>query len=276
MNVLDDYSSFMVFELKDSGEGERVNITEKEFSKDNANKILHDSQVVLIVKEDLRRIYIWKGHQSTVRKKFIASRVAQNLQQELTYSANFHRCKIVSVDQGEEPLDSLNSFGLKSQKITKTEEINQLKFTTLNYPKSQPKFSEKPKNIHIEPSKEVKKRLRTSNNNILSRILQIESPEGYIRNHILIGNNTLYGIVVKKTEIFGKSIEESEWNSINDFSNSVTPSYPSSTQALTLCSMTLGSRIWSESKSNTYSPLLLSTPTWRARASESAKNILAP
>ena len=72
-----DVSNFMMFELKDSGEKERVYATEQELIQNNGRKFLHDSQVLLIIKEELRRIYIWKGFQSTVRKKFIASRVAQ-------------------------------------------------------------------------------------------------------------------------------------------------------------------------------------------------------
>ncbi len=221
MNVLDDYSSFMMFELKDSGEKERVNITEEELSQDNGNKILHDSQVVLIVKEDLRKIYIWKGHQSTVRKKFIASRVAQDLQQELTYSANFHRCKIVSIDQGEEPFEFLNAFGLKLQKIPEKEKITQSQFSTLNFPKNKTEYHEKPKFIKTKPLKDFQRVPYKSDEEVLYKILQIETPNDYKRNHILIGNNTLYGIVVKKTEIFSTPIEESEWKSIKEFPNKI-------------------------------------------------------
>ena len=55
------YSNFMIYQMKDTGERERLNITEQEFRQNNGSKILHDSQVVLIVKEDIRRIYIWNG-----------------------------------------------------------------------------------------------------------------------------------------------------------------------------------------------------------------------
>jgi len=215
MIMLDDFSNFMVFELKDSGERERLYITEQEFSRDNGHKIFHDSQVVIIVKEQLRRIYIWKGYQSTVRKKFIASRVAQDLQQQLINLANFHRCKIVSIDQGEEPLEFLNAFGFKSQEIPKKTEVSQPQFSTLNTRITEkvvsttksygnPKYYNKSvKNLKNIPHKSKKE--------ILNKIIQIEPPNGYKRNHILIGNNALYGIVTKKAEIFGKSIEESEW-----------------------------------------------------------------
>jgi len=223
MNVLDNYSSFMVFELKDSGEKERLNITEQELSQDNGNKILHDSQVVLIVKEDLRKIYIWKGHQSTVRKKFIASRVAQDLQQELTYLANFHRCKIVSIDQGEEPFEFLNTFGLMIQKIPEKEDVNQPQLTSFNISnhQTQSELYKKPAYIKTKPSKEFRSIPYKSNKDALTRVLQINTPVGYKRNYILIGKNNLYGIIIKKTEIFNKPIEESEWGPIKGLPNKI-------------------------------------------------------
>lgn len=214
-----DFSNFMVFELKDSGERKRLYITEQEFSKENGRRILHDSQVVIIVKEESRRIYIWKGHQSTVRKKFIASRVAQDLQQELTNLANFHRCKIVSIDQGEEPLEFLNIFRFKSHEILKKIEVSQHQLSTLNTHITEKKISTiKPynnSNINKKSVKTLRHLPNKSKKEILNKILQINPPNGYKRNHILIGNNTLYGIVTKKAEIFGKSIEESGWELFN-------------------------------------------------------------
>ena len=218
----------MVFELKDTGEREKLFITEQEFSQENGKKILHDSQVILIIKEDLRKIYIWKGYQSTVRKKFIASLVAQELQQELMNSANFHRCKIRSIDQGEETLEFLNDFGLKSQKIPENVEINQPQFVGLNLQRNYSNsssistqdtaFQIKERNsissstyIKNKALKSLKQINFNPKNELLTKVLEIEPPNGYKRNHILIGNNNLYGIVTKKSELFGKSIEEKEW-----------------------------------------------------------------
>ena len=76
------YEGFMVFELDDSGERVRLPITEGEFCEDNGSKVLHPEQVVVILKEAIRRIYIWKGAKSPVRRRFISSRVASQLQQE--------------------------------------------------------------------------------------------------------------------------------------------------------------------------------------------------
>ena len=130
MEMVEDYTNFMVFELLDSGERKKLNLEEQEFRKENGQIILHDAQVVIIVKEEIRRIYIWKGYQSSVRKKFIASRVAQDLQQELTTNANFHRCKIMSIDQGEEPKEFLNTFGFKKYEISEEDRSNHDKQVT--------------------------------------------------------------------------------------------------------------------------------------------------
>ena len=96
------YDYFMIYELDDSGERIRISATEDEFREDNGSKFLDPEQVLVIVKESLRRIYIWKGAKSPVRKRFISSRIAGALQEELVKNAAYHRCKIVSVDQGDE------------------------------------------------------------------------------------------------------------------------------------------------------------------------------
>ncbi len=106
------FDSFMLFEVDDSGKRKRLNITEDQFRENNGINVLDSTKVLIIVKEDLRRIYIWNGITSPVRKKFIASRVATELQQELIFYAKFHRCKIVSVNQGDEPQEFLDAFEL--------------------------------------------------------------------------------------------------------------------------------------------------------------------
>ena len=109
---MSDYDFFMVFELMDSGERVRVDVPENDIQS-----FLHPEQVFVFVKEPIRRIFIWKGAKSPVRKRFISSRVASELQEELVKQAAFHRCKIVSVDQGDEPTEFLRAFQLKSMKV---------------------------------------------------------------------------------------------------------------------------------------------------------------
>ena len=104
-----DYETFKVYELDNSREKIRLDINEEQL-KEN----LHPEQVLVIVREELRRIFIWKGPKSPVRKRFISSRVASNLQEELMKDARYHRCKIVSVDAGDEPTEFLRAFRLES------------------------------------------------------------------------------------------------------------------------------------------------------------------
>jgi len=213
------YQNFMIFMLHDSGEKDQIDITKEEFLKDNGKKVLLPDQVVLIIDEELRRIYIWKGVKSSVRKKFIASRVASELQNQLANVANFHRCKVVSVDQGDEPHEFLQSFGFSSMKVElppeKKEVINK---TQLEYPKSD--TSEKTKSINKvkQPYKLRKpnkfKILSHDQKHLLDSILKMDIPNGYDREHVILGNNILYGNVKKKTEVFGKIIAEESWNPV--------------------------------------------------------------
>jgi hypothetical protein len=60
------YEEFIVYELDNSGERNKVDIKQEELK----NR-LNPEQVFIIIREDLRRIYIWKGAKSPVRKRFI-------------------------------------------------------------------------------------------------------------------------------------------------------------------------------------------------------------
>ncbi|MFX1259802.1 MAG: hypothetical protein ACFFAN_18270 [Promethearchaeota archaeon] len=113
-----DYDYFMVFEVDDSGERVKLDISEEDFTANNGQNFLYPEQVLVIVKEDIRRIYIWKGSKSPVRKRFISSRIASALQEELIKNAAFHRCKIVSIDQGDELREFLDAFRFKSMEVT--------------------------------------------------------------------------------------------------------------------------------------------------------------
>ena len=126
------YENFMVFGLESTGEKVQLDVSEDEFRANNGQNILDTHQVLVIVKEDLRRIYIWKGVNSHVRKKFIASRIAAELQNDLVVNGHFHRCKIISVDQGDEPLEFMRAFGLKSAEVPEYLERDSVEFKKLH------------------------------------------------------------------------------------------------------------------------------------------------
>jgi hypothetical protein len=227
--MLESYSDFMVFQVKDTGERVKLNLTEEAFCQDNGQRILHPLQVAIIIKEELRRIYIWKGLSSSIRKKFIASRVASELQREITNSSHFHRCKIISVDQGDEPAEFLNAFGFKKIIMPddeKTEEIpNGIIYEErpkkLNHQLEDVEINNKIVPIIDKDSNQIpsygalKEKQHTKK--ILENVLQIQVPSNYTRKNILIGNNSLYGIVTKNAKIFNESIEETEWELIPTF-----------------------------------------------------------
>jgi hypothetical protein len=98
---------FMVYELDDSGGRRKVEITE---DKLQSFLILHPKQVFIIIREDLRRIFIWKGPESPTHKRFVSTRSTRALQEELRRECGLRPCKIISVDVGDEPLEFLSAF----------------------------------------------------------------------------------------------------------------------------------------------------------------------
>ena len=209
------YQKFMIFMLHDSGEKDQIDITKTEFLEDNGKNVLFPRQVVLIIDEELRRIYIWKGAQSSVRKKFIASKVASELQKEIANVANFHRCKVVSVDQGDEPDEFLHSFGFSSLKNNLLSELEQpqndqqltISQTSNSIGKDRLAYKLRKPNVIRKLSQDQRDRL-----NIL---LKSESPPGFSRQHVILGDNIIYGLVEKKTEVFGKKVSEESWSPID-------------------------------------------------------------
>ncbi|MHA2393905.1 MAG: hypothetical protein ACXAEX_18390 [Promethearchaeota archaeon] len=68
---MEDYQEFMVFEIEESGDRNRVAIDKTELGF-----YLDPEKALIIVREELRRIYLWKGAKSNVRKRFLGSRIA--------------------------------------------------------------------------------------------------------------------------------------------------------------------------------------------------------
>ena len=102
------YEEFIVYDLKNTGDPTKLNINPEELQYH-----LNPKKVLIIILNDLRRIFIWKGAKSPVRNRFISARVAQDLQRELIKDARYQRCKIVSIKQGNEKQEFLNAFGLE-------------------------------------------------------------------------------------------------------------------------------------------------------------------
>ncbi|MEJ2296117.1 MAG: hypothetical protein P8Y23_15280, partial [Candidatus Lokiarchaeota archaeon] len=233
------YEEFMVYDLENTGERKKLDI-----KQGNLQVHLNPEQVFIIVREDLRRIFIWKGSKSPVRKRFISSKVAQQIQKELIMDARYHRCKIVSIDQGDELQEFLNAFKLESMEATErlpdmryirnierdrmkeAEELAKkkdskevyhspiLEDTTDDVVMSSISMGEKNQPL-LKPSS-FKKSNGISEQKleeIKERVLNKEIPPEFERQNLILGH-TLYGAVSKVTEVLGKNIAEVVWEKV--------------------------------------------------------------
>jgi hypothetical protein len=246
--MAETYENFMVYGLESTGEKVNLNLTEKEFSAENGQNVLDSNQVLVIVKEDLRRIYIWKGVNSHVRKKFISSRIATELQNDLVNKAHFHRCKIISVDQGDEPDEFMKAFGFTAVEAPKfidrdSDEFKQIHATTIrevaeisdkaihtwNGPpptldgiaeplvfraKVDKKISSEPKEHSVTPISTLDT-TPANNKHLIEKIVNNEVPANFKRQNLLLGTFQLYGAAVKTTKVFGEEIEDTKWEPVS-------------------------------------------------------------
>jgi len=93
---LDD-EEFMVYELDYTGKRIKLDIKPEELQ----NYLNPERVLIIIIKKIFHRIYIWNGSESQLRKKIISSRVAQDIQRDLSQKDRDY--KIISIDQGSEP-----------------------------------------------------------------------------------------------------------------------------------------------------------------------------
>ena len=272
MGIVDDYKDFRCFSLLDDGEKEEI-----EVEQENIEELFDTDKVFLLVRYDLRRLFIWKGPRAPVRKRFISSRVGAQIQQE---SAKFAmHLKIVSVDAGDEPIEFLRVFKLEPYEVDEQEKVEDMYYIR-NEERRKMEDAEiaakikakkgKKKEEYWSPVLEEEKRLeqmqkaktkaisakakapvkapnkkptktktRTSTSRksqtprkkfaeripsmdtltkdaeklILKEVLKDDTPKGFKRLNIII-ESSLYGPKKVTSELFGKTIEEVEWDRI--------------------------------------------------------------
>ncbi len=143
---------FSVYDVEESGDLNEINIEPSELQF-----YLDPEKVLIIVSEEVRRIYLWKGAKSSVKKRFLGSRKASEIQGELMKNGH-HRCKILSIDQGDELEEFLNQFGLESMEVK--EKLEDMRYIR-NKEREEQKIKEllETRKIFKEPSKleEIKK-----------------------------------------------------------------------------------------------------------------------
>jgi len=238
--MTETYEEFIVYDLENTGERRKLDIKPEELQD-----YLNPEQVLIIIREDLRRIFIWKGSKSPVRKRFISARIAQELQRDLIQDSRYHRCKIISIDQGDELQEFLHAFRLESMEVTEklpdmlyirnVERDRLLELGRLA--KEQKAGVQKDDDEYYSPGLEAddvvissfaistptgKKKVTTELTDLLSeedkkrikeKILNISIPEGLERQNLILGHK-LYGAVSKVTDVFGENVVDVIWEEI--------------------------------------------------------------
>jgi hypothetical protein len=168
--------------------------------------------------------------------------------------ARYHRCKIVSVDAGDEPTEFLNAFRLESMEVTetledmryvrnierergvqatitdsvpktttrKTEEAyfspalqdTSSKVVTSSYPRSAPSSKSRATMVKYSTDSKAIGLSEEQKQKIKDKILKNEVSNGYKRSNLILGH-TLYAGVSKTSKVFGKEVEETDWEPVN-------------------------------------------------------------
>ena len=145
-------------------------------------------RVLIIVADELKVIYLWKGKESSVRKKFIGARLAQAVRGDrgLMY-------KVEPVDQEEEPPALLNILGTK--------------------PAECPSNASKSMDVAAPGKEEAESAVPaaaiTLSADLKQKLMGEQLPEGFDREGIIIGTD-YYGIIKSVSTVLGKTVESSD------------------------------------------------------------------
>jgi hypothetical protein len=209
-------------------------LNEVELTKDD----LESTKVVCVVDDETKSIYLWKGTQAGIRRKFIGARVATNLRTE--YGFHF---KVRPLDEGEEPptfftaLDGTTAAtrvlkpGEKAPPPTPPKPKEKATATSPPKPKAdEPKVSAPqptlptstaPKSTAAPPPRPPTTAAAPSiatSGEIQSMIKELETvdpPEGYQRE-LLIIYNELYTVAEHKIAVFGQEKVERKFEKVKD------------------------------------------------------------
>ena len=213
-------------------------LNEVELSKDELTSTI----VVCVIDGETKSIYLWKGSQAGVRRKFIGARVATNLRSE--YGFQF---KVRSIDEGEEPptfftaLDGTTTAtrvlkpGGKAPPPAppkpKKDHVAETSSTPPPTPKPKtepaiaPTTTPSPKPPVPKPSPGPTAPYRTSApvaaaphgivDEMIKELESIDPPEGYQRELVIVYND-LYTVAEHKTSVFGQEKIERRIEKVKD------------------------------------------------------------
>jgi hypothetical protein len=170
-------------------------------------------QVLIVIDDELKRIWIWKGADAPVRKKFIAARSAQGIRatRGLVY-------KIISEDAGEEDEEFLQAVGqvptARPDAAAATTPDSSVAAPTESTPKPpQPKAATtpqpKPDYTRVVTARTAKTtqqqsvKVPHSSQEIIEQVKQLEPVPGFRREFVLIGFDA-FAITEEATTLLGK------------------------------------------------------------------------
>lgn len=211
-------------------------LNEVELSKDD----LEATKVVCVVDDETKSIYLWKGSQAGIRRKFIGARVATNLRTE--YGFHF---KVRPLDEGEEPptfFTALNGTTAAARVLkpgeaapppsppkaqTETESTapsapppkpptttTEEEKVSAPPPKPQPRVTETPPPRTAAPTTLPAAR-PAEIEEMIKELQDSDPPEGYQRELVIVYNQ-LYTVAEHKTAVFGKEKVERRIEKVKD------------------------------------------------------------
>jgi hypothetical protein len=220
------------YEVSEDGTLNEVKINEEDLSS---------TKVVCVVDDETKSIYLWKGSQAGIRKKFIGARVATNLRSE--YGFHF---KVRPLDEGEEPptfFTALDGSTAAAKVITPgqeekpptpkpstaskptppptppktTQKTEPAKPKAPAPPPTKPKPAQPSTKLKSEPARPAVEAKGTSEKiqNMIEQLQEEEPPEGYQRE-LLIVYNELFSVAEHKLSVFGQEKVERRFEKVKD------------------------------------------------------------
>ncbi|TFG12718.1 hypothetical protein EU537_08465 [Candidatus Thorarchaeota archaeon] len=220
------------YEVSEDGTLNEVQISDEDLSS---------AKVVCVVDDETKSIYLWKGRQAGIRKKFIGARVATNLRSE--YGFHF---KVRPLDEGEEPptfFTALDGTTAATKVITpgqeeapptptpnttskpappptppkKTETPEPGTSKAPAPPPTTPKPAQTSAKPEAKPARTVTKSEAPSDKiqNMIAQLQDEEPPDGYQRE-LLIVYNELFSVAEHKISVFGQEKVERKFEKVKD------------------------------------------------------------
>ncbi|MHA1803017.1 MAG: hypothetical protein ACTSU4_00610 [Promethearchaeota archaeon] len=183
--------------------------------------VLKSDESYVLVSDELRKVFLWKGARSSVRSKFIGAKRSQDIRGQVGMHFS-----VVPLDEGEEDPEFLAIIGGKTAGATAQEIKHEQAAGSVP---STPSNQEAPRQSRTIPSspptptvrnegplyrgKEsmstlVQEEIQVNVEHVLKKLEEIENPQGYERELIIIGNHA-YAVVEKVQTFLGeKKVEK--------------------------------------------------------------------